>query len=275
MNYFKTFLLMTGLTLLFMFIGNYFGGAQGMTYALIFAVGMNFISYWFSDKIVLAMYGAKPINRSQAPGIYKSLERLSNNAGIPVPKLYLVNNPMPNAFATGRNPENGVVAITTGIMDILDERELEAVLAHELSHIKNRDILIQTVAASIAGAITLLARFAFFFGGSRDNNSNPIALIAMLILAPLAAILVQMAISRSREYGADNGAAKLTGRPQDLVSALEKLHASVKRSRVQPQAEPATAHMFIVNPFKGDFIATMFSTHPSLAQRKANLLGQR
>lgn len=242
-----------------------------MTYAFLFALAMNFVSYWFSDKIVLAMYGAKPLSRSQAPGIYRSLERLSNNAGMPVPKLYLVNNPMPNAFATGRNPANGVVAITTGIMDILDDRELEAVLAHEISHIKNRDILIQTVAASIAGAITLLARFAFFFGSGR-NNANPIAMLVMLVLAPLAAILVQMAISRSREYGADNGAAKLTGRPQDLVSALEKLHASVKRSRVQPDAEPATAHMFIVNPFKGDFIATMFSTHPSLEQRKNNLM---
>ncbi len=270
MNFFKTFFLMGILTALFVFIGDLIGGQAGMIYAFLFALLMNFFSYWFSDKIVLAMYGAKPIKREDSPEIYSMIERLTINAGIPMPKVYIINNRMANAFATGRNPEHSAVALTTGIIDILDKRELEAVIAHELSHIKHYDILTGTIAATFAGAITMLARMAFFFGfGGRDDDRGGLASLLLLILAPIAALLIQLAISRSREYAADTGSAKITGRPQDLISALEKLHQSVKARPAN--IEPSTAHMFIVNPLKGDFFASLFSTHPTLKQRIENL----
>ncbi len=273
MNYFKTFTLMAVLTAVFVFVGNYFGGTHGMIYAFGFAVVMNFFSYWFSDKIVLAMYGAKEIKREDSKELYVMVSNLATKASLPMPKVYLIDSETPNAFATGRNPQHAAVAVTAGILEILTPKQLESVLAHEMTHIKNRDILIGTLAATFAGAITMLARFAMFFGGgSRDNDrGGGLGMILMLILAPIAAILIQLAISRSREYGADTGSAELTGRPQELIGALEALTASVKQRKAGPEVQPATAHMFIVNPFSGDFMASLFSTHPTLAQRKANL----
>ncbi len=262
------------MTAVFVLVGNYFGGQNGMMMAFGFAVLMNFFSYWFSDKIVLAMYGAKEVNRADAKELYLTVQNLATRAGLPMPKVYIMNTPMANAFATGRDPKHAAVAVTTGILSMLNQSELEAVLAHELTHVKNRDILIGTIAATFAGAITMISRMAFFFGGSRDNDgdSNPIAMIAMLILAPIAAILIQMAISRSREYAADTGAAELTGKPQALISALTNLtEGAKKRPLVADATATSTAHMFIVNPFKGDFLASLFSTHPTLNQRKANL----
>ncbi|MBN1595062.1 zinc metalloprotease HtpX [candidate division FCPU426 bacterium] len=269
-NIFKTFLLLLGMTLLFLWIGNRVGGTNGMMVALLVAVVFNFGSYWFSDKIVLAMYRARdPKPREQR--VVALVGGLAEQAGLPVPAVKIIDESVPNAFATGRNPHHAVVAVTTGILAILNERELAAVLAHELTHVRNRDILIGAVAATMAGAIVMLARLAFFFGGSRDRNL--FSMLIMLILAPVAAMLIQMAISRSREYAADRGAGLLTRRPADLVSALEKLHAVVKR---QPMPAPAgadvTAHLFIVNPFTLRGLASLFSTHPSLEQRAERLL---
>ncbi|MCE5301289.1 MAG: zinc metalloprotease HtpX [Spirochaetia bacterium] len=278
MNYFKTFVLMALLTVGFVIVGDYVGGQNGMLVAFGLAVAMNFFSYWFSDKMVLAMYGAKEVKREDAKELYITVSNLATRANLPMPKVYIMNTPMANAFATGRNPEHAAVAVTTGILDILSPTELEAVLAHEMTHIKNRDILIGTIAATFAGAITMLARMAYFVGGSRDDEggSNPLVMILMLILAPIAALLIQMAISRSREYAADNGAAQLTGRPQALISALENLTAGVKaRPLASDTGSTATAHMFIVNPFKADFLTSLFSTHPTLQQRKENLLNFR
>ncbi len=270
MNYFKTFFLMGILTALFVYLGDLIGGQTGMIYAFVFALLMNFFSYWFSDKIVLVMYGAKPIKKEDAPEIYSMIEKLTTNAGMPMPKVYIINDRMANAFATGRNPNHSAVALTTGIIDILDKRELEAVIAHELSHIKHYDILTGTIAATFAGAITMLARMAFFLGGRDDNDrGSGVMALLLLVLAPIAALLIQLAISRSREYAADTGSARITGRPQDLISALEKLHQSVKTRPAN--IEPSTAHMFIVNPLKGDFFASLFSTHPTLKQRIENL----
>jgi heat shock protein HtpX len=273
MNYFKTFTLMAFLTAVFVLIGSYFGGSNGMFMAFGFAVLMNFFSYWFSDKIVLAMYGAKEVKREDAKDLYVMVSNLSTKAGIPMPKVYIIQDRMANAFATGRDPQHAAVAVTAGILEILTPKQLEAVLAHELTHVKNRDILISTIAATFAGAITMIARFAMFFGGgSRDDNrGGAIGMILMMILAPIAAMLIQLAISRSREYGADTGAAELTGRPAELIGALEALHASVKVRPAGPEAQQATAHMFIVNPFSGDFLSSIFSTHPTLAQRIKNL----
>lgn len=270
MNYLKTFFLMGLLTILFVYIGDLIGGQTGMVYAFGFALFMNFFSYWFSDKIVLSMYGAQLVKKQDAPELYSIVESLTVKANLPMPKVYIINTEMPNAFATGRNPKHAAVAVTTGIMNVLNKRELEAVLAHELSHIKNYDILTGTIAATFAGAITMLARMAFFFGGGRDNDrgGGAVALL-LLILAPIAALLIQLAISRSREYAADRGSAEITGRPQDLISALEKLHGVAKKRPAN--IEPSTAHMFIVNPLKGDFFASLFSTHPTLKQRIENL----
>jgi heat shock protein HtpX len=263
---------MTILTIIFIFVGYYFGGQVGMIYAFCFALFLNFFSYWFSDKIVLAMYGAKPVTQEQAPELYNMVHNLAIKAGLPMPKLYIIEDSMANAFATGRDHNHSAVAVTRGILDILDKRELEAVIAHELSHIKNYDILLGTLAATFAGAITMLARMAFWFGGSsNDNRGNAIAGLVLLILAPIAALLIQLAISRSREYAADNGSAELTGRPHSLISALEKLHQKAKRTSAA-NINPATSHMLIVNPLRGDFIASLFSTHPTLEQRKRNLL---
>jgi heat shock protein HtpX len=263
------------LTAMLVLIGGAIGGQQGMILAFFFAVVMNFFSYWFSDKIVLSMYGAQPIEESQAPALYAMVRRLATRAQIPMPRVYLIPNDTPNAFATGRSPEHSAIAVTEGIMRVLDQDELEGVLAHELSHVKNRDILISTLAATLAGAITYLAHMAQWsamFGGRRDDDeggSNPIAMIAMAIVAPIAAMLVQMAVSRAREYQADATGAHLAGRTWGLAKALEKLQMA---QQVAPMnANPATAHLFIVNPLSGQALMSLFSTHPPLEQRVARL----
>ncbi|MCB4792762.1 MAG: zinc metalloprotease HtpX [Elusimicrobia bacterium] len=272
MNTFKTFILMLALTALLMFIGYSLSGQNGMVTALIFAGVMNMASYWFSDKLVLAMYGAKEIKENEMPEIYSIVQRLVMKSGIPMPKLYIINSPAPNAFATGRNPEHAAVAVTKSIVELLNDEELEGVIAHELSHVKNRDILIASIAATVAGAIFMLARmaqFAAMFGGSRDNdnrNGGALGAIVIAIIAPLAAMVIQMAISRSREYEADASGAKLCGKPLALASALKKLVDNVKHSRAEI-GSPTTAHMFIVNPLKGKSLLTLFSTHPSLEDR--------
>lgn len=276
MNAFKTALLMTAMVLLLMFIGNIVGGTGGMVVAFIIAFALNFVSYWFSDKIVLAMYRAKEINRSEAPRLYSLVEDLTKKAGLPMPKLYVINEDTPNAFATGRNPENGVVAVTTGIVKLLNEEELAGVISHELAHIKNRDILVGTIAATLAGAITLLARFAGYaimLGSGRDreeNNGGLIVGLIMMIVAPIAAFLIQMAISRSREYMADETGAEISGKPLALASALKKLQSYNERKPIE-DAEPATAHMFIVNPLSGSAIFKLFSTHPPIEERVQKL----
>lgn len=244
-----------------------------MIVALGVAAAMNFFSYWFSDKLVLAMHRAQPVTREQAPQLYEILERLTGRTGLPMPKVYLLPEDAPNAFATGRNPQHAAVAVTQGILRLLNAEELEGVLAHELSHVKNRDILISSVAATIAAAIMMISRFAMFFGGSRDNDregANPVAMIATIILAPLAAMLIQAAISRSREYDADAAGAAIAGSPLGLVSALKKIDAA---SKVVPlDASPATAHMFIIKPFSASGLLGLFSTHPPTEQRIHALL---
>lgn len=279
MNAFKSFILMLGLTLVLVWLGSMIGGRNGMIMAFVFAAVMNFVSYWFSDKIVLAMYGAKEIQRADNPEIHAIVEKLTQTAGLPMPKLYIMQNSMPNAFATGRNPQHAAVAVTTGILDILDSNELTGVIAHELSHVGNRDILISSIAATIAGAIFMLsnmARFAAMFGGlgggrDNDNRGGAIGIIAAAIIAPLAAMIIQMAISRSREYMADESGAKLSGNPLWLASALGKLESASQHSRRPSTASPATAHMFIVNPLNGKSFLTLFSTHPPVEQRIARL----
>ncbi len=271
MNAIKTMVLMVALTVLFVFVGSAIGGKAGMTYALILALGMNFFAYWFSDKIVLAMYGAQPVSEVEAPELYSIVRQLAHNAGIPMPKVYVIDAEQPNAFATGRNPEHGVVAVTTGIMRILTREELAGVIAHELAHIKNRDILVSTIAAAIAGAISYLAQmaqWALMFGGrsSDEDRGNPFAALLMVIIAPIAAMLIQLAISRSREYGADEGGAKISGNPLYLANALRKLHFASQR--IPMEANPATSHMFIVNPLSGGSgLAKLFSTHPPIEER--------
>ncbi len=273
MNTMKTAMLMGLMTVLFVFAGNALGGQSGMTTALIFALVMNVFTYWFSDKIVLKMYKAKEVTRGEAPELFEMVRRLINKAGLPMPKIYMINQPQPNAFATGRNPEHAAVAVTTGLMKMLDVDELEGVIGHELAHIKNRDILIGTVAATIAGAISYLthmAQWAMFFGGSDDEEGgNPIITIAVMIVASVAAMMIQMAISRSREYDADADGARIAGNPNHLASALRKLHSASQQIPIK--AEPATAHMFIVNPLAGGKIAKLFSTHPPMEERVARL----
>ncbi len=278
-NIFKTGLLLAVLTAMLVLIGGAIGGQQGMLVAFVLALAMNFFSYWFSDKMVLAMYGAQPIEESQAPALYAIVRRLATRAQIPMARVYMIASDTPNAFATGRNPEHAAVAVTEGILRILDQDELEGVLAHELSHVKNRDILISTIAATLAGAITYLAhmaQWAAIFGGRRDDDeggSNPIALIAMAIVAPIAAMLVQMAVSRAREYQADATGARLAGRTWGLSKALEKLQMA---QQVAPMdANPATAHLFIVNPLSGQAFMNLFSTHPPLEERIARLRAMR
>ena len=275
MNRFKTMVLMVTLTLMLVAIGAILGGKSGMTFALIMAFGMNFIAYWFSDKIVLRMYNAKPVSEAEAPELYSIVRRLAISAALPMPKVYIIDEAQPNAFATGRNPENGVVAVTTGIMRILTREELEGVIAHELAHIKHRDILVGTIAATIAGAISYLAQMAQWtaiFGGrnhDEEEGNNPIAAIAMMIIGPIAAMLVQMAISRSREYGADRRGAEIAGNPLHLANALRKLNMASQK--IPMNANPATSHMFIVNPLSGGGILKLFSTHPPAAERIARL----
>ena len=271
-NIVKTALLLGVLSALLMFIGESLGGAQGMVVGFFFAVATNFASYWFSDKIVLSMYSAKEVG----PGhrLYDTVGRLAARAGLPQPRCYVIPDASPNAFATGRDPHHAAVAATEGILQILNDQELDGVLAHELSHVKHRDILISSVAATLAAAIMMISRFAMFFGGSRDDRegSNPIALIATIILAPLAAMLIQAAISRSREYDADAGGAAIAGSPLGLVSALKKIEAGSKM--VPLDANPATAHMFIIKPFSTSALRGLFSTHPPTADRIQALLHQ-
>src|SRR3981081_1321291 len=280
-NTFKTAFLLTALTLLLMMIGRAFGGQNGMMIALAVAVAMNFVSYFFSDKIALSMYRAKPVTREELPRAYQIVERLTQRVGLPMPKIYVIPTESPNAFATGRNPSHASVAVTKGILDLLNDEELEGVLAHELSHVRNRDILISSIAATIAGAITYLAsiaRWGMIFGGMRGERDDRgggggIAAIAMIILAPFAAMLIQLAVSRSREYGADDTGAHWTGNPYALASALAKIEAY---SRQRPLvASPSTAHLFIIAPFLGGMsFGSLFSTHPPTAKRIERLTGR-
>jgi heat shock protein HtpX len=276
-NTFKTALLLTAMTLFLLFIGQTFGGERGMVLALVFAVIMNFTSYFFSDKIALAAYRAQPVTREQLPRAYEIVERLTQKIGIPMPKMYVIPSDSPNAFATGRNPEHASVAMTEGILNLLNDEEMEGVLAHELGHVRNRDILISSVAATLAGAITMIARMGYwaslFGGGDRDDRDRGGGLVAllMLILAPIAATLIQLAVSRSREYEADASGASYTGNPFALASALKKLDAYSKR--VPMTATPSTAHLFIVAPLLGVDFSSLFSTHPPIAKRIERLTG--
>jgi heat shock protein HtpX len=278
-NTFKTAFLLTLLTLLLMFIGRAFGGQNGMLLALAFAAVMNFVSYFYSDKIALRMYRAQPVTREELPRAYAAVERLTQKIGIPMPKIYVIPNDSPNAFATGRNPQHASVAVTQGILNLLNDEELEGVLAHELGHVNNRDILISSVAATVAGAITMLAsmaRWGMLFGGfgGRDDRDRGggIGAILMLFLAPLAASLIQLAVSRSREYQADATGAHFTGNPYALASALSKLDAYSRRLPLQ--ATPSTAHLFIIQPFLGMSFGNLFSTHPPIAKRIERLTGR-
>lgn len=279
-NTFKTAFLLTAMTLCLMFLGRVFGGERGMVLALVIAAIMNFVSYFFSDKIALAAYRAQPATREQLPRAYEIVERLTQKIGIPMPKMYVIPSDSPNAFATGRNPRHASVAMTEGILNLLNDEEMEGVLAHELGHVRNRDILISSVAATLAGAITLIARMGYWAslfggGGSRDDREGGgggfVALL-MLILAPIAATLIQLAVSRSREYEADASGARYTGNPYALASALKKLDAYSKR--VPMQATPSTAHLFIVAPLLGVDFSSLFSTHPPIAKRIERLTGR-
>jgi heat shock protein HtpX len=276
MKGFKTTLLMAILTALFIWIGHLIGGKQGALVALIFAGLMNFMAYWFSDKIVLMMYGAKEIKENELPGLFRIVRELCQRANLPMPRLYLIDTDSPNAFATGRNPKNAAVAVTKGLLKLLDEAELKGVIGHELSHIKNRDILISTIAATLAGALSylaMMARWSLFFGGfggssEEDRGGNIFGLLGLIIfttLAAFAAMLIQLAISRTREYLADEGGAKLCGNPRFLARALAKLDAFAKRLPLE--VNPATSHMFIVNPLRTKDILTLFSTHPPIEER--------
>jgi heat shock protein HtpX len=273
-NGLKTAVLLGALSGLLLLIGDYFGGQGGLMLAFGFAVVMNLGSYWFSDKIVLRMYRAQEVGPSHP--LYQMTERLARQAGLPMPKVYIIPDQSPNAFATGRNPQHAAVAATEGIMRVLSESELQGVIAHELAHVKHRDILISSIAATIAAAIMMFARMAMYAGmfaggrDDRDGHSNPIALMAMMILAPIAAMMIQMAISRSREFAADAGAAQITGNPYALADALRKIDAIAKRAPLD--ANPATAHMFIIKPFAGQGLMSLFSTHPPTEARVQALL---
>ena len=273
MNFFKTVFLLTVLTLLFVFLGGALGGREGMVTALVFAAFMNLGAYWFSDKLVLAMYRAQPLSESQAPAVYRIVRELTQKAGMPMPRIYRIPSPAPNAFATGRNPRHAVVAVTQGILELLSEEELKGVLGHELSHVEHRDILIASIAATLAGAISMLtswARWALMFGGGRrderEERTNPLVLLVMVIVAPIAALLIQLAVSRSREFQADEGGARLSENPLYLASALKKLEAATRRIPML-EASPATAHLFIVNPLRAEGIVKLFSTHPPVEER--------
>ena len=270
-NTVKTALLLGLMSALFLFLGETLGGAQGLVFGFVFAALTNFVSYWFSDKIVLKMYGAQEVGPDHR--LFRIVAGLAQRAGLPQPRCYVIPQASPNAFATGRNPEHAAVAATEGILQMLDDEELEGVLAHELAHVKHRDILISSIAATLAAAIMMISRFAMFWGGGRDNDregSNPVTLLATIILAPVAAMLIQAAISRSREYDADAGGATIAGGPLGLVSALKKIEAA---SRVIPlDANPATAHMFIIKPFSLSGLASLFSTHPPTELRIQALL---
>src|SRR5215469_13231872 len=280
MNTLKTTLLLTGLTLILILAGQYFGGSNGALIAFAIAIAMNFFSYFYSDKIALAMYRAQPVTREQLPRAYEVVEQLTSRAGLPMPKIYVIPTDSPNAFATGRNPKHASVAVTHGILNLLTDEELEGVLAHELGHVRNRDILTSSVAATLAGAITILARMGFWFGamggmggGRRDREGGGLGGIFMLILAPFAAMLIQLWVSRTREYEADSTGAKLTGNPYALASALEKISASSRR--IPLVASPTSAHLFIVQPLlSGQMFASLFSTHPPIEKRIERLIGR-
>ena len=275
-NALKTTVLLAGLTALLLLVGERLGGPRGLVVSGFFVVVMNFVSYWFSDRIALAMHGAQPLSRAEAPGLHDMVGRLAARAGMPMPRLYLLPTPAPNAFATGRNPEHAAVAVTAGILELLDPRELEGVLAHELAHVKNRDTLIGTVAATLAGVISYAAQMLFWFGGSllsRDDEEEGLAHslgnLGVLLVAPFAATLLQLAVSRSREYGADATGAELCGDPQALANALMKLERGAER--MPYDQAPATSHLFIVNPLSGGAIMGLFSTHPPIAERVRRL----
>jgi heat shock protein HtpX len=274
-NLLKTAVLMAAITALFMAIGSLLGGQQGMLLALVIALGMNFFSYWFSDALVLKMYNAKQVDETSAPQFYRMVRQLAANAQLPMPKVYLIEEDAPNAFATGRNPEHAAVAATTGILRLLTERELRGVMGHELAHVRHRDILISTISATMAGAISMLANFAMFFGGrdSEGRSTNPVVGILVMILAPLAASLIQMAISRAREFEADRGGAEISGDPAALASALQKIHRLAQGIPLEAaEAHPETAQMMIMNPLSGGGLKGLFSTHPSTEERVARLM---
>ena len=274
-NQFKTAVLLSIMTVFIMMVGRILGGPNGMVIALIFAGGMNFFSYWFSDKMVLRMYRAEEINPEREPGLYGIVSELAENAGLPMPKVYIIPQDSPNAFATGRNPQNAVVAVTQGLLKLMAREEIKGVIAHEMGHIKNRDILISTIAATMAGAVMMLAsmaKWSALFGGFRSNDDREGGIITLLVtafIAPVAAMVIQMAISRSREYLADATGAEISRNPEGLASALEKLGSY--SSRIPMQAEPATAHMFITNPITGRSLMNLFSTHPPIEERVARL----
>lgn len=275
MNSLKTTLLLASLTGLLLVVGHLIGGSQGMTIMLFISILMNFFSYWYSDKIVLSMYGAQEVSMQQNPDLVRTVSQLAQKAKLPMPKVYIIPTDVPNAFATGRNPEHSAIAVTNGIMRALSPEELEGVLAHELSHVKNRDTLISTIVATLAGVITMIAhiaRWGAIFGGfgrsDDDDGGGMVGLLFLVILAPLAALLIQLGISRSREYLADESAAKISGKPLSLASALEKIEYYAQ-NRVLPEATPATSHLFIINPFSNvsDWTVNLFSTHPATSQR--------
>jgi len=274
----KTSILMAGIVALFGVVGGAIGGQQGMLIALLFGGGMNLWAYWFSDKAVLKMYKARQVDESTSPYLYNMVRDLSQRAGLPMPKVYIIDEDQPNAFATGRNPEHAAVAATSGIMRMLSERELRGVMAHELTHVKNRDILISTISATVAGAISSLAQFGMFFGGSRDGEDrpNPIVSIIVMLMAPIAGMLIQMAISRTREFGADRGGAEISGDPEALASALTKIDAFARGIPMHAaEAHPETAQMMIMNPLSGGGLRGLFSTHPATAERVAKLRAMR
>jgi heat shock protein HtpX len=274
MSYFRTAILLAGLTALFMGVGYLIGGAGGATIALLIAAATNLFAYWNSDRMVLSMYGAHEVDARSAPELVDLVATLAGRAGLPMPRVFLMDNPQPNAFATGRNPQNAAVAVTTGLVQSLNREELAGVIAHELAHIKNHDTLLMTITATIAGAISMVAQFGMFFGGNRDNNHGPgiIGSIAMMILAPLGAMLVQMAISRTREYAADDLGGRIVGQPMALASALVKIsNAAHAIPNEEAERNPATAHMFIINPLSGRGMDNLFSTHPSTENRIAEL----
>jgi heat shock protein HtpX len=274
MNYFRTAILLAGLAGLFMGVGYLIGGATGATIALVIAAATNLFAYWNSDRMVLSMYGAHEVDRRTAPDLVDLVGQLAGRAGLPMPRVFLMDEQQPNAFATGRNPQNAAVAVTTGLVHSLTREELAGVIAHELAHIKNHDTLLMTITATVAGAISMLAQFGMFFGGRRDSNNGlgVIGSIAMLILAPLGAMLVQMAISRTREYAADNLGGRIVGQPMWLASALAKIaNAAHQVPNMEAERNPATAHMFIINPLSGHGVDNLFTTHPSTENRIAAL----
>jgi heat shock protein HtpX len=275
MSYFRTAMLLAGMTALFMGVGYLMGGASGAMVALVVAAGMNLFAYWNSDRAVLSMHGAQPVDARNAPDLYRMVGELAQRAQLPMPKIYIMDNPQPNAFATGRNPDNAAVAVTTSLMQQLSREELAGVVAHELAHIKHHDTLLMTITATIAGAISMIAQFGMFFGGNRNSNSNSpgiIGQLALMILAPLAAMLVQMAISRTREYAADDTGAKICGNPLWLASALAKIdNAAHQIPNEDAERSPATAHMFIINPLSGRAMDNLFTTHPATTNRIAAL----